>query len=151
VFFRKANRTMIGVVMLASAALCLLLAAGWTIYSYHLTRTALRATGHITQMVERHGDHGDYWYPVYTFADRNGVPHTIHSGVGSAPPAYAVGDAVTVLYYAGNGIDAHLNEWSTLWGVPLVLLAVAVINLPIGIGVLLWPRIAGHLRPAPGG
>ena len=150
-FFRKANRTMIGVLMVASAAVCLLLSAGWAVYSYHLTRTALRATGRITQMVERHGDHGDYWYPVYTFADRDGAFHTIHSGVGSAPPAYEVGDSVMVLYYAGAGNDAHLNQWSTLWGVPLVALAVAAINLPIGIGVLFWPRIAGHWRPTPGG
>lgn len=140
--FLRFNRKLIGVLMVGTAAICLLASAGWSIYSYHLTTTALRATGHITQMAERHDDRGDYWYPVYAFTDRDGVPHTVYSSVGSAPPRYSVGDPVTVLYYAGAGNDAHLDDWLTLWGAPLILLALAVVDLATGIGVLLWPWFA---------
>ena len=148
--FRKFGRTTLGVFLAASGACCLLLAAGWFISSYHLTRSALRATGHITQMVERHGSKGEYWYPVYTFTDRDGASHTVHSDIGSAPPPYNVGDAVTVLYYPGAGDDARLDDWSTLWGAPLVVLAVGAVNLPMGFGILLWPRFGKESTPLTG-
>ena len=67
------------------------------------------------------------------------------------PAQYSVGDAVTVLYYAGAGDDAHLDDWFNLWGAPLVLLAACATALPIGIGILLWLRFDKQPQPETGG
>jgi hypothetical protein len=150
-FFRRTNRKPIGILMIAGGSVCLLVAAGWSIYSYHLTATALRASGRITEMVKRRGSDGDYWYPVYVFTDRDGVLHTVHSSAGSAPPGHSVGDRVTVLYYAGAGDEAHLDDWSTLWGVPIVCVVIGAIDLPIGLVVLMWPRLVRRKQGGVGG
>jgi hypothetical protein len=147
--FRKFNRTTITLLLSAAATLCLLISAGWFVYSYHLTKNALRATGHITQMIKQHSNDEDSWYPVYNFTDRDGKSYTIHSNIGSAPPQYTVGDPVTVLYYAGAGDDAHLDDWSTLWGIPLILLTAGTLNLLIAIGIALWPRFSRQQQITP--
>lgn len=144
--FRRFKRKPIGILAIVCGSVCLAASAAWAIYSRHLTSTALRATGHITQLVERHDDHGDSYYPVFTFADRSGVAHTIYSSAGSYPPSHQVGDSVTVMCYAGAESDAHLVDWFTLWGMPILLAALGIVYLAVGIIMCAWPRITGKSR-----
>jgi hypothetical protein len=115
-FFRKSNRKALGILATVSGSLCLIASAVWAIHSYRFNLVALRTSGLITQLVERHGDHGDAFYPVFTFVDGVGVTRTVYSDTGSYPPAHQVGDTVTVLYLPGAERDAKIDDWFVVWG-----------------------------------
>jgi hypothetical protein len=144
--FTGFNRKPIGILAIACGAICVLAGAAWAVHSYWLTSTAFRATGRITQLVERHGERGDAYYPVFTFADQKGVSHTIYSSVGSYPPPNQPGDSVTVLYHAGAEADAQLDDWFTVWGAPILLAALGIVYLPVGIIMCAWPKITGGAK-----
>lgn len=144
--FSKFRRKPIGVLAIVAGSICVLASVGWAIHSYWLTSTALRATGRITQLIERHGNDGDAYYPVFVYPDRNGVQHTIYSSAGSYPPPHQAGDSVTVLYDAGAENNAQLDDWFTLWGVPIILAANGIVYLPVGIVICAWPWITGRAK-----
>ncbi len=141
IFFQKFNRNVVGLLAIVSGLICLVVASVWAIYSHHLTSTAIRTTGHIIQLVERHGDHGDSYFPVFAYTDRNGGSHTLYSNVGTYPPPNHVGDTVTVLYSAGAEGNAQIDDWYFLWGIPLLLALLGIVYLPVGMAMRAWPRI----------
>lgn len=147
--FGKFNPKMIAILMIVSGSICLIAAATWSIHSWHLVSTAARATGHITELVERPSKDGTFFYPVFTYADQRGVEHKIYSSVGTYPPPNQVGDTVTVLYSPGAEQNAQLDDWSTIWGIPIFLASLGVADSIMGIVVHLWPRITRRMRPTP--
>lgn len=63
----------------------------------------------------------------------NGQKYTHHSSTSSFPPAYKVGDTVTMIYRATDPNDAEIDSWSSRWllsalfgGAGLFVAAVAV-------------------------
>ena len=136
------NQKAVALLMIVAGLLCLLVAAAWAIYSWHLVSASMRATGRITQLIERcDGKGNSYFYPVFTYADRRGTEHTIDSNVGTYPPPHRVGDTVVVLYTPGSEQDARIDDWSVLWGIPLLLVFLGVVGATIGVVVTIWPRI----------
>jgi hypothetical protein len=144
--FPRFNRKVFGVLAIVCGSICLLGAGGWGVYSYHFSSTALRVVGQIVKNVERHDDHGDYYYPVFRYTDRNGLAHTVSSNTGSFPATHQIGDAVTVLYLPGAESDAQLGDWFEIWGVPTVLAILGIVYLPMGIVMCYWPQITKRWR-----
>lgn len=140
-FFGRARRETIAALAIVCGSICLVGAGVWAGYSYRVKATALRARGTITQLVERHDDHGDSFFPVFQYLDRGGIKRTVYSNVGTYPPAYKLGDSVEVLYSAGSEDRAQLDDWWFFWGIPLVLGVLGVIYLPVGIVLWQWPGI----------
>src|SRR5258706_9407012 len=97
-FFQRPSRRFIAGVMIGGASICGVIASASVLCSWHFVRTATRGDGRVTQMVERQGDHGTLYAPVFSFRDAQGAEHTVHSSTASYPPEHQVGDTVRVLY-----------------------------------------------------
>ena len=150
-FFGGLKRRWIGALFLASAGACAIVALISFFYDWHFVSRAVRANGRITELVERHdSDNGNTnFYPVFIFADSNGIEHTIYSNTGSYPPAYHVGDNVGVLYIPNVPEKAAIDSFIYLWLVPLLTGIMVVGHGTAGIVIWFWPRIAERFRGRP--
>jgi hypothetical protein len=115
--------------------------------AYNAVQTQAReepAPGKVVEMVMRSsrdsetGQIKEYFYPVVEFAVPGQAPRTVQIGEGSWPPAYAVGDQVTVLYHPQRPNNARIQSFSSnllLWLLPgitgLVGLAFAIASLAV--------------------
>lgn len=88
----------------------------------------------------------DYYYPVVEFALPDGKIKTVQLSEGSWPPAYEVGEQVTVLYDPSKPINARIQSASSnilMWLVPGITGAV-------GVGFLIAAlTVWWFFRPAP--
>ena len=62
--------------------------------------------------------------------------------VGTNPPAFHVGETVTVLYLESNPYDARIESFSSLWSVPLIIGGMGTIFLAFGVRVIFVSRPA---------
>lgn len=99
--------------------------------------SASRAQATVTRLIERSGtDSGKIYYPVFTFEDSKGKTHRIDSSSGSYPPAYKVGDIVTVLYRPEQPDHAIPDNFFDLRGWCVMLGGFGIVDLVIGVGML---------------
>jgi Protein of unknown function (DUF3592) len=131
---------------LTGALICFIGAAIWSFLSYQLTTRGVRVQAEITQVIQRNGSNGDYFCPVFSFQTKDGTRHTVTSGIGSYPPAYRIGDTVSVLYYPWAPDSARLDNWFELWGAPIFIAVFGVVNLIGGLITQKWPAIVARLR-----
>jgi hypothetical protein len=99
---------------------------------WHLIRTALRAEATVVEMVERSGDHGVTYAPVYTFKDQAGQEQKVHSRCSSCPPAYQVGDKIMVLYRSASPRDAQIQSFFDMWGWMAIVGGIGIVYGIIG-------------------
>jgi hypothetical protein len=88
------------------------------------------AVGQVIEMTERANSEGSvFYYPVVAFDLPNGQRQRVQLGEGSWPPAYRVGDLVTVLYQPRDPLDARIDSGggtAALWTWTIVTGALAV-------------------------
>src|SRR5688500_14089939 len=84
----------LGAVFCAIGAAMLVAAIVLYINSKSFADSAARADGVVVDLAW----HGESYHPVVEYATRDGEAVAFHSSVGSSPPAYDVGERVTVLY-----------------------------------------------------
>jgi hypothetical protein len=90
-----------------------------------------QAPGFVTGMVSRSDANGnEFFYPIVAFTLPDGSRKIVQTGVGSWPPAYAVDDAVTVVFDPERPSTARiatpagaLAQW--IWTLVTGILAVA--------------------------
>jgi hypothetical protein len=92
------------------------------------------APGQVVDMVTRKDDQGnEFYYPVVEFSPAGGCPRTVQMPEGSWPPAYEIGDPVTVLYDPQQPLNARVKTTSGtvslwIWTMVTGILAVAFIG-----------------------
>lgn len=86
------------------------------VHEWRFVQTAHRTEGTIVEMVEHRGDHGVTYSPVYTFRTQTGQEQKVYARTSSYPPAFQVGDKVTVLYRPSSPRDAQLQRFFDMWG-----------------------------------
>jgi len=76
---------------------------------------SVTTTGTVVELHENHDDDvGVTYAPVFTFVLKNGSTQTITSNAGTNPPAFEVGDKISVRYEPGDPSDAAINSiWQT--------------------------------------
>jgi uncharacterized protein len=154
--------TMVGAVRIIGAvtALCSVVPLGIAGYWYQRSASflerALPAQAQVVSIQERSSDDGTMYYPVFSFTDREGVEHTVHSRMGSNPPAYSKGEAERIFYDPRNPDDTRFDTFLSLWIGPVILGALGLI--PIFLGAILFfagPPVIGaimernRIRPDP--
>jgi len=102
--------------MIASGSIYALVALVSLLVGWRFVRSAARADGRVIQMVEREGEHGKLYAPVFVFRDSSGAEHTVHSDTASDPPEHQVGDTVHVLYLPESPQDAKTDRFFFSWG-----------------------------------
>jgi hypothetical protein len=111
-FSQSFNRRHIAGALIASASICLVISLASLFYSWHFVRIAAHAHGRIVRMIEhKDKDEETVYFPVFSFRDAQGEDQTVHSSSGSFPPAYEVGDTVSVLYNPNDPSNAKINSF----------------------------------------
>jgi hypothetical protein len=103
---------------------------------YHtqkFVKSASRTQGIVVKLDEQ----GREAYPVVMFHDSNGQGHEIESSAGQNPPAYRIGEAVTVLYQPDKPENAKLNTFFDIWGWATMLVGFGIIVFVGGFVMLL--------------
>lgn len=124
--------------MVAVAVLNLTISLSIYFHERHFVQSASRTVGTVTKMIERPGhDSSTVYSPVYTFQDAQGKQHEIYSSSGTYPPAYKVGDNVTVLYPPDNPDKAETDSFLDKWLSAALFGIFGFIALIFGIGLFL--------------
>jgi hypothetical protein len=98
----------------------------WGVYagyvSWKLEQNGEATTGIVTQLEEGSDSDGNccVYSPVIEF-EANGQTYSFESDNASYPPAYEVGEEVSVLYDPADPNTAQINKWTERWLVPVIL------------------------------
>ncbi len=98
----------------------------WGVYagyvSWKLEQNGEATTGIVTQLEEGSDSDGDccVYSPVVEF-EANGQRYSFDGDTASYPPAYEVGEQVSVLYDPADPNTAQINKWTERWLMPVIL------------------------------
>jgi hypothetical protein len=100
---------------LAMAAIIALLTANFVSRSIATTATVVKLAA-----VSAHDDGKTYYAPEYSFIAQDGgrYAHVAHSS--SNPPAYTIGQVISVRYDKANPENSKINSFWNLWGFPIL-------------------------------
>ena len=121
-----ANRMWIGCILIF-ANLCLGGFCLWGVYaaytSWTLEQTGETTTGRVVRLEESDTTDGGccVYSPVIEF-DVNGQTYSFEGDTASDPPAYDVGEEVSVLYLPTDPDTAQINKWTERWMMPIILI-----------------------------
>ena len=128
----------------ACVGLVFILVSFWT---YRNTQQFLAqsetAQGEVIDLVLRSSHDGDsgtssgVYYPVVRFATAEGEYIEFQSGVGSQPPAYRIGDSVTVRYRPDNPYRARIDSFFQLWFLSVLFGGLGFVFGSIGLVLIL--------------
>jgi hypothetical protein len=142
-------------VFLPVALLLLTIAAIWTSANQRQIANEISVPGVVVKMVERYGPSLEndnsygatqqvpYYYPVVEFYTPDERLHTVQLSTGNWPPAYEIGEEVTILYNREHPIEARIQSSSSafdLWFGPVLLGFLGLIFLTIGLSILWFSR-----------
>ena len=144
----------VSVIFLGVAVLLLSIAGVWTSLTRDMLAKEKSATGIVVDMVERYGPvlndddsfistrEVPYYYPVVEFYTPEEKLHHVQLATGSWPPAYEIGQEVTVLYDPEQPLQARIQSSSSafdLWFGPAILFSLGAIFLSIALA-LIWAQ-----------
>jgi hypothetical protein len=126
-----ANRAYIGCgIILANlffAGFCL-----WGAYaaytSWQLEQNGETTIGTVVRLEESDSAEGGccVYSPVIEF-DMNGQTYSFEGDNASYPPAYEVGEEVSILYDPANPGTAQINKWTERWLFPLIIIPAMIL------------------------
>lgn len=116
-------------------ALGFLVGLGFAAYSIAFSIGAREVQGTVIEMAFR--GHGQS--PVVEY-DVNGKRFTYQSSLSSSPPAYSVGDKVTVLYRPDDPARAQINSFLQRWFFAVAFASGGFWCVVLG---FFWPRLVG--------
>jgi len=115
-FWNKFSKPMMGLALVA-----MVLGVVFGVHSAIFLRGAIKAEATIVELVQRSGDQGTMYAPVFVFAVSEGRTQKVFSSVSSFPPIGAVGDKITVLYDPQNPKGASEDTFFSIWGISAIL------------------------------
>lgn len=119
-----------------------------SLHTWHFTRTALRTSGTVIQLIEKTNKESDSFShaPMFRFLDADGSEHTVVSSVSSSTPEFHVGDRVEVLYREDSPKSARIDSFRQIWGLPCVFGIIGFLELAIGLVMHFLPKVTGLFR-----
>jgi hypothetical protein len=142
--------TLIVAIFLGVALIMLAVAAISAFNSFRRLSREESAPGQVVDLVLRRyqpdssQDSREFYYPVVEFNLPDGSRQHIQLSEGSWPPAYSVGEPVTVLYDPGNPQEARIQSGSST----LLMWILPAITGTIGVAFLVVLIIVFKMRPA---
>lgn len=127
-----------------------MLAGAW--FSYKSTTEFLGAAvsgrGEVVDFFESRSSDSITYRPVVSFETDTGQLIRFTSSTGSNPPAYNRGETVEVLYDPLAPDNAQINGFFSLWGVPVIFVAIGGLLSLIGIALFVRQRTDLRTRGA---
>jgi hypothetical protein len=103
---------------------CYLWASAWTFYS-----SSVVTTGLVTNLVQQSQTDGPPTYaPTVQFLASNGTTQTFTSRWGTSPNKLRSGAAIQVRYRSNHPADASVDDFMSLWGLPLLVQGICVFD-----------------------
>ncbi|GAB3508905.1 hypothetical protein GCM10027341_45320 [Spirosoma knui] len=112
---------------------------GGGLFSYQKTRkwlvNSIRTTGEVIDYAYKESvdsfdrDDNRYYtvhYPIVRYQTQMGQSVSFTSSVGSSKPSHAIGQQVGVRYVADDPQGAEIDEFMSIWLVPLVLTSLGI-------------------------
>lgn len=130
-------------VFASAAALMLLIAILAGVIAGQAASREVSAPGRVVALrQDRSSDGSSYFYPVVEFRLPNGETQTLRSNVGSNPPTYRQGDAVTVLFDPQLPESARIQSFGSSLDRWIVSLITGILGLAMA-GAALFARWMG--------
>jgi len=82
--------------------------------------------------------------PIVRFVTQNGKAIEFLSDTGSKKTAYKKGDAVEVLYLPSSPEKAKINDFLSLWMMPMVIGGIGLIFIALGGGIIIISKLKGR-------
>jgi uncharacterized protein len=127
----------IGILIILCSIVPLGIAGYWYAKTDIFLDQAVKTEATVVAVENRTSDDGSMYYPVFSFSDKNGNSHIIHSKTGSYPPAYKPGDTVSIFYDPELPEKTRLDSFMCLWLGPVISGALGIIPVFIGALILL--------------
>jgi hypothetical protein len=115
----------------------------WGVYaasiSWRLEQEGVTTTGTVVEMEASDSSEGGccVYSPVIEFTASNDQKYTFEGDTASDPPAYEVGDEVSVIYDPNDPETAQINKWTERWLFPIIIIpAMAIAALVVNIVML---------------
>lgn len=128
----------IGILMILCSIVPLGIAGYWYSNTDRFLDQAVKTEATVVDVEKRASDDGSMYYPVFSFSDKNGNSHIIHSKTGSYPPAYKPGDTVSIFYDPQIPEKTRLDSFVCLWLGPVISGALGLIPVFVGALILLF-------------
>lgn len=129
-----------GWILTVLAALMITAGIAGFINEQRFLQTASKAQAAVVEMVQRNGDHGSSYAPVYVFRDAAGKEQKVYSRCSSYPPAYQVGDKINVLYDPRSPRDAQIDSFFDMWGWMAIVGGIGLVYAVTGPVLLFFAR-----------
>ena len=106
----------------------------WGVYagyiSWKLENEGVTTTGTVVRLEESDSSDGGccVYSPVIEFTASNDQKYSFESHNASDPPAYDVGEEVSVLYDPSDPETAQINKWSERWLFPIIIIPAMTIT-----------------------
>ncbi len=109
------KNAMIVPLVLLTTSLVFMGIAGWLFYQQKLLENrGMTAIGTVTRLVASTDSDGTTYAPVFEFKTQGGRTFEIQSDSYSSPPAYEVGQRVTIIYDPEKPSNAQIDGQNTL-------------------------------------
>ena len=111
VFIKKVIQSFVGppLFVLLSGLVLFGVGAGFTYQHNRIRQNGLMVEGQVIHLEKRCNDDGCTYRPVVEFNAQNGQNFTYTSSSSTNPPAYDVGEAVTIYYIQENPHEARIK------------------------------------------
>ena len=110
------------VFFLGFAAVLLCIGGSAAVSKLRFERTAVAAKGRVVRLEEKKRSKGSIYAPVVVFLTHDEQEITFTSSFGNRPPAFQMGEEVTVLYDPENPRHAYIHSFMQFWGVAVLCL-----------------------------
>ena len=94
--------------------------------SWQLTTQGASTTGTVVNMNQSQEDDGSYTFAPTVQYQVDGNPYRYQSHNYSNPPAYQVGQTVSLVYQKDHPEQARISNFVELWLLPLIVIPMAV-------------------------
>jgi uncharacterized protein DUF3592 len=128
-----ASRFALGGIFLA-VGLAMLSGAGYeTLRNRHDIAVGTTAKGTVTDLFQgSDSDGGTVYYPRVRFVTQSGDTIEFTGSNGTSPPAFEVGETVSVLYDPTSPGNARIDTFFQLWLLPIILGVMGSISAAVG-------------------
>jgi len=133
--------TAVGFAMLAGA-----LALALTTRAF--LQEATQAPGTVVELLPVRSDGSTTWKPVVRFMTSDGREVRITSSAASQPPAYAVGESVTVFYRLEAPEKGRISGFLSLWGGAFFLGVLGSVFFVVGVVLFLASAVGARRAEA---
>jgi hypothetical protein len=105
----------------------------WGVYagyiSWKLEKEGVTTTGTVVRLEESSSAESGccVYSPVIEFTDSNNQTYSFEGDTASDPPAYDVGEEVSILYDPKDPETAQINKWAERWLMPIILIPAMII------------------------